>query len=147
MVHQVRMPRFPSGLDWDLVRLNRRLSDIDGIAGFDIEQWTEDGLGPARGLCLELPSGRIIALMELDYLIERGQASGPDILVDGGEAAREGFAAIATDVLAALGLDDTAIAWQPDDIGAWSASARRTLEDWQARIGAHEGRGIRDRDD
>lgn len=128
MARQVRDHMFPSGVDWELLQLNRPLSSLAVLAGLDIERWEEDGWGPARGLCIALPSGRVILLRQLDYEIETGRQSGPAIIVDGGEAVVEGFGAIADDVLSSLGLDDDAVAWRPDDIEEWSAGAQRSVE-------------------
>ena len=93
----------------------------------------EDGWGSARGLWLALKSGRVVLLRQLDYEIETGRAKGPVIVVDGDEAVKEGFATIAADVLASLGLDDSAVAWRPEDLEKWSADAHDLLEWWRAR--------------
>jgi hypothetical protein len=132
-VRQVRDHRFPSGLDWQLFQLNRRLSEIDALSSLEIEKWEEDGWGSARGLWLALKSGRVVLLRQLDYEIETGRAKGPVIVVDGDEAVKEGFATIAADVLANLGLDDSAVAWRPENLEKWSADAHDLLEWWRAR--------------
>ena len=132
-VRQVRGHVFPSGLDCELLQLNRQLSEIEALSVFDIERWEEDGWGSAQGLWLALKSGRVVLVRQLDYEIETGRAKGPVIVVDGGEAAKEGFATIADDVLASLGLDDSAVAWRPEDIQKWSADAQDLLEWRRAR--------------
>lgn len=127
-VQQVRSHRFASGVDYELLQLNRLLSEIDAISELEIERWEEDGWGVARGLWLVLKSGRVVLARQLDYEIETGRAKGPVIVVDGGEAAAEGFATIATDVLASLGLDDSTVAWRPEDVERWSKDAQDLLE-------------------
>jgi len=109
------------------LQLNRQLSEIEVLSILDIERWEEDGWGPAQGLWLALKSGRVVLLRQLDYEIETGRATGPVIVVDGGEAATEGFVTIAADVLASLELDDGTVAWRPEDIERWSADAQDLL--------------------
>jgi hypothetical protein len=66
-VVQVYDYRFPNA-DYVIMRFQERISEIAKSLGFEVESW-DDQLGPTRGMCLRLPTGRVVALVELQHLI------------------------------------------------------------------------------
>src|SRR5262245_43147077 len=108
--------RFPNGIGWPIAHLRTRVRDIAQRFGLTVEAWEENGLGPASGFIIGLPSGRAMALRELTYLIEREGAEGPELLADAGDVAAFGVEALVAEMLDALDLPRQAIAWiAPDD--------------------------------
>jgi len=98
---------------------------------FEPESWEEDGLGPARGGLIRLPSGRIALLMELAHQIKHRVVPGPHVVIDGGDVVTFSVSALVDEVVHALGLSESAVAWKADeDI---RQSAAQTLAAWRAR--------------
>ena len=59
--------RFPHA-DYAILRFQVRISEIARSLGFEIESWEEDGLGPARGMLLRLPTGRVVLFLSLIHI-------------------------------------------------------------------------------
>lgn len=123
-LRRVNSYRFPSGIVWPLLQLNRPLADLPVFSTFEPERWEEDGLGHARGFFLALPSGRVVLIKEYDHAIAHGLSMGSEIDVDGREAAVEGFAAINDDVMDGLQIDEGLVDWRPDNLAQWALDAR-----------------------
>jgi hypothetical protein len=100
---------FPSGIDWPLISLRASLTDIAQRFQLKIDQWEEDGLGPARGMLVRLPSGRIVLLRELQHAVKHLGAEGPEVHVDAGDLASAGTEPIIADVIDGLQLSSTDI--------------------------------------
>jgi hypothetical protein len=54
-----------SAVPWPIARLTVRLEHIATRNGLTLQNWIEDGLGPATGCAGRLPSGVVIELVEL----------------------------------------------------------------------------------
>jgi hypothetical protein len=57
------------------------------------ESW-DDGRGPARGVLIRLPSGRIALLKELAYAIKYHGWPGPELVVDGADLVGFGISSL-----------------------------------------------------
>lgn len=119
--------KFPSGLAWILATIGLRVEVLAHRVGARLETWEPDGLGTAHGFYLRLPSGRVVLLQELEHAVSDHGVAGPDVYVDGAEAATEGFERLLAEVSGALGLDIRAISWRPLDVQAWSDGAAQTI--------------------
>jgi hypothetical protein len=133
-VKQVMDHRFPSGLGQQIGGLSVRIDSIVDRYGLMLEEWDEDGLGLARGLAIELPSGRVVLLQELAYAIERLGSRGPDVIADGGDIMSTGVAPLLIEVLEALGLSNEAVAWTaPESIREASATILEAAKNSKSR--------------
>jgi hypothetical protein len=110
-IAQVFEHRFPSGLDLPIAVLSIRLDDIATRLGMEPVSWEEPGLGPTRGVCIRLPSGRIVLILEHAYAIKYG-APGAQLVADGDDVVSLGVSALVDEILLALGLSDNAVAWK-----------------------------------
>jgi hypothetical protein len=81
--------KFPSGEGVEVLRLAINLDELAARLGITLEDWEEDGFGPARGAFVRLPSHTVILVRELQYL-RRGDG-GVDIIVDAGSLADRGL--------------------------------------------------------
>lgn len=100
-----------------LATLTVRVQALADQLGFRLRQWDQDGLGPASGALLELDSGRVILLCELQHLIETGNGAGPSIEVDAAQVAAHGVEPLLTEALAALRVSPDAVDWTaPSDL-------------------------------
>jgi hypothetical protein len=115
--------RWPT-MDFALATLGVRVDDLARRRGFRVEAWEEDGLGPARGAALRLPSGRPVVLQELQFAVDAGTASGPALLVDAADLGAVGVGPLVGEVLAALDLGPDALAWLQEPEAAAEAAAR-----------------------
>lgn len=107
--------RFPSGSAWPIAVLTVNLDDILARFRMGPENWVEDGLGPARGVVIRLPSGRVVLIRELEHAINHLGASGPDLSVDGADVVSAGVSALVGEVVSALGLSESAVAWKASE--------------------------------
>lgn len=126
--------RYPSGMHLPVMTIRIDLRDVAGRLGVTVETWEEDGLGPACGMFLRLPSGRVVLLRELEHAVKRLGAEGPEVFADVGD-----LAALDVERLVAEVLDDLDL---PREQVAWIASndARQRAADLFARIvRMHEG--------
>jgi hypothetical protein len=64
---------------WPIAVLTGSLDDILTRFRMEPESWVEDGLGPARGIVIRLPSGRVVLIRELEYAPKHLGLSGPDL--------------------------------------------------------------------
>ena len=110
-IHQVFGHRFPSGTDWGLVSLRMPVDDIAARFGWTVERWEEDGLGPATGLLVELPSGRVVLLRELQHVRKYYGEEGPTVHVDAGDLAAFGIEALVAEILEGLGMSRDLVKW------------------------------------
>lgn len=88
-----------------MARLAVRLEDIAAKNDLTLQNWIEDGLGPAIGCGGRLPSGVIIFLRELEHLISRSKAKGPDVFADAADLQEIGVDKLLSETLSALSLD------------------------------------------
>ena len=84
-ITRILVHRFPSGLDWDIAGLSVSLDDVAARLGIDLQDWEEDGLGPARGGFIRLPSGRIVLIRALAYAAKHHGWRGTDVIADAGD--------------------------------------------------------------
>jgi hypothetical protein len=59
---QVFEYRFPSGLECAIASISMPVDDAASRHEMRLETWEEDGLGPAQGFFVRLPSGRVVLL-------------------------------------------------------------------------------------
>lgn len=90
--------------DWPIARLTVRLPIIADANDLTLDNWEEDGLGPATNCVFRLPSGIVVLLQELEHLIGRSLAKGPDVYADAGDVEKLGIDEILDETLLALGL-------------------------------------------
>lgn len=126
-LEQLRDFKFPSGFERNLATVDRRVSDLANRLGVKLERWEEDGLGWASGFVWG-PAQFPTLIVEQDHAVERNSRRATTIVVDGGEAARNGHRATLDRVVALLGLDQDAISWVPEDPVAWADEARRIID-------------------
>jgi hypothetical protein len=80
---------------------------VDALAhrlGVAVQTWVEDGLGPARGFGVRLPSGRVYLFEELETSVLHHGARGPNVYVDAGALAEVGVMVLLAELLEACGL-------------------------------------------
>lgn len=87
-----------------LAGLAVRVDDLAARLGVPVLAWDEDGLGPARGICCRVPSGRVYFLEELELAVMHQGARGPTVYVDAADLGAFGVGPLVAEVLAALGL-------------------------------------------
>jgi hypothetical protein len=109
-VIQVYDYRFPH-TDYPIMRFQVRISEIAKSLGFEVESW-DDQLGPTRGMLLRLPTGRVVAFLELQHLINHYGDKGPYVHVDAALLAELGVEPLIDDVLTSLGLSDQLVDWR-----------------------------------
>lgn len=122
--------RWPT-IEFSLALVVEPLDAIAARLGLPLEPWDEEGLGPARGVAVRLPSGRPVLLRELEYAARRPGATAPDVelAVDAADLGELGVGAMLAEALAALGVSSAATAWVQDPEsqgeaarrGAWAA--------------------------
>src|SRR5271170_5584423 len=113
-VSQVFECRFSSeGLT--IARINICFDDLISRLGLKPESWEEPGLGAARGAMICLPSGRTIAIQELEHLRKDMNVLGPDIIADAGDVFAWGVGPLVDEAVAAFGLPKSAVAWSAGD--------------------------------
>ena len=130
-IRQISEYRFPD-IDFTVVTLRASLDEIAERFGLKIETWDEDGLGPARGMFVGFPSGRVMLLRELEHQVKHGVVAGPSVWIEAGPIAELGVQPLIDEVLEGLGLPADAVAWRPiDDVreAAAEAVARMTQKD------------------
>jgi hypothetical protein len=110
-VVQVYDYRFPNA-DFPIMRFQVRISEIARSLGLEIESWEEDGLGPARGMLLRLPTGRVVLFRELQHLIDHYREMGPYVHVDAAVIAEFGVEPLINEVLTSLDLPQQMVDWR-----------------------------------
>jgi hypothetical protein len=110
-VVQVYDYRFPNAY-FPIMRFQVRLSEIARSLGFEIESWEEDGLGPARGMLLRLPTGRVVLFRELQHAIDHYREMGPYVHIDAGAIAEFGVEPLISEVLTSLDLPQQMVDWR-----------------------------------
>ena len=113
-IRQVSEYRFPN-IDFPVAILRASLDEIAERFGLKIEAWEESGLGPARGMFIGIPSGRIMLLRELEHAIKHLGEAGPTVSIEAGAMAALGVQPLIDEVLDGLGLSADAVAWRPSD--------------------------------
>ena len=112
-----------------------RVDDLASRLGFAVEDWEEEGLGPARGAAIALPSGRVFQLQELAHLVEHFGAPGPDVLMDATDVAAIGIPALCSEVLDALRLTPESVVWlQKSEAAAEAADCARWARTYLAEM-------------
>jgi hypothetical protein len=109
-VVQVYDYRFPNP-EYEIMRFQVRISEIAKSLGFEVESW-DDQLGPARSMSLRLPTGRVVAFLELQNLINHHGDKGPYVQVDAALLAEFGVEPLIDEVLTSLGLSDQLVDWR-----------------------------------
>ena len=109
-VVQVYDYRF-SNPEYEIMRFQVRISEIAKSLGFEVESY-DDQLGPARGMRLRLPSGRVVVFSELQHSITHHGEEGPYVQVDAAVLAEFGVEPLIDEVLTSLGLSDQLIDWR-----------------------------------
>jgi hypothetical protein len=133
-VIQVYDYRFPH-TDYPIMRFQVRISEIAKSLGFEVESW-EDQLGPTRGMLLQLPTGRVIAFLELQHAIDHYGEMGPYVHVDAAVIAEFGVEPLIIEVLTRLGLSDQLVDWRATseqqqtaiDFMKWAAAQKKEKE-------------------
>ena len=92
--------------------------------GAQVKEWSEDGLGPVRGICVRLPSGRVVLIQEYTYAIQHGMHSGPELAVDAADVATLGVDALLQEVLEVLEIPPGAVQWRQASSAAAIAAER-----------------------
>jgi hypothetical protein len=110
VISQVSEYRFTSP-DLPIISLRVRIAEIAERFGLTVETWEEDGLGPACGMFLKFPSGRVMLLRELEHAVEHLGQKGPTVYVGASEVAAVGVEPLVTEVQESLGLKNDAVAW------------------------------------
>jgi hypothetical protein len=124
---------FPSGLDWEIADLSTSLDDLAAEFGLELQSRDEDGLGPARGAFVRLPSGRVVLIRVLAHAAKHF-GCGIGVVADGGDVVALGVCALIDEVISAFGLSDGVVAWAADEESRRKAAeildgrARRTSE-------------------
>lgn len=119
---------------FSLMGLGVRVDDLAARLGVPLEEWEEDGLGPARGAFLRGEAGLVFLLREQRHAVERLGAEGPVVEVDAGHVARVGVALVRESVLRTLRLSAADVAWAQDPSA--QAEASRVAESarvWRLR--------------
>jgi hypothetical protein len=119
--------RFPSGFDKHVARLAVPLGKLCAQFKGALQSWDEDGIGRVRGAFIQLPSGRVVLLRELELLKEIDPCSGTDVFADGGDVGRLGAKFVANEVIDALGVP-LAVSWCAGDEA--SVEATEILQYW-----------------
>jgi hypothetical protein len=109
-VVQVYDYRFPNP-EYEIMRFQVRISEIAKSLGFEVESW-DDQLGPARSMCLRLPTGRVVVFFELQHAINHHDEKGPYVQVDAALLAEFGVEPLIDEVLTSLGLSDQLVDWR-----------------------------------
>jgi len=109
-VVQVYDYRFPNP-EYEIMRFQVRISEIAKSLGFEVESW-DDQLGPARSMCLRLPTGRVVVFFELQHAINYHDEKGPYVQVDAALLAEFGVELLIDEVLTSLGLSDQLVDWR-----------------------------------
>lgn len=116
-IRQVANYRWPSGGEQPIGQLRIPLSDVAQRIGLKLEQWDEEGVGPARGAWCRLPSGRVVQLYELS------QKPGINVSADLSDVSHFGSVNLLLEVMKALKLDVKAVSWvQSERADRWVAS-------------------------
>src|SRR5262249_36313683 len=103
-------PTTPMGL----ATLHVRVDDLAGRLGVAVQTWTEDGLGPPRGLGGRLPSRRAILVEELEWQVRHHAAGWVNVYVDAAALGALGAEPLVAEVLDSLGLDRSSLATVAD---------------------------------
>lgn len=98
-------------MEFALATLTLRVDELARRVGIRVDAWEVEGLGPARGAALRLASGRPMLLQELQFPIETGASSGPDVWVDATDLAALGVDDFLTEVMQALDVGRDAVDW------------------------------------
>lgn len=94
-----------------VARIGIGFDDLISRLGLALETWDEPGLGTARGATIRLPSGRIIALQELEHLRKSINVLGSDIIADAGDVLAVGGEPLINEAITAFGLSKNMLAW------------------------------------
>ena len=120
-----------SNPEYEILRFQVRLSEIAKSLGFEIESWTDE-LGPTGAMCLRLPTGRVVVLIERQHLIDHYGKKGPYVQVDAAILAEFGAESLIDEVLTSLGLSDQLVDWRA------TSEQQQYATDFMTRAAAHE---------
>jgi hypothetical protein len=128
-----------STIEFVLASIGIRIEELARRVGFELLDWEEDGLGPARGAAFRLPSGRPILLQELTLAVRGRPDGGPDVWVDAADLGEVGVQALVDELRAVLDVPQSAFVWVQEPSA--QATARRRAK-W-----VHAYRAARERGD
>ena len=100
-----------SNPEYEILRFQMRISEIAKSLGFEVESY-DDQLGPAQGMRIRLPSGRVVVFCELQHSITFHGEKGPYVQVDAAVLAEFGVEPLIDEVLTSLGLSDQLVDWR-----------------------------------
>ena len=108
------VPISPKTLHWGLTAYVATFAcRVDAIAqphGWPVDTWQEDGLGPQRGLFLQLPSGVAMELSEDEHAMTHLGVQGATCSVPREVFRARGSEDLLREILPALGIDAALVA-------------------------------------
>jgi hypothetical protein len=120
--------------DYPFVSLDVRVTEIADRAGLRVETWEEDGLGPASGMFVKLPSGTVVLLRELEHLVEHRGARGPTVYTTADKVVASTVESLVAEVLESLALPKDTISWTADEsVREYAAAMVEHWQSWQHR--------------
>jgi hypothetical protein len=125
--------------DLSFMCLDVRVAEIAERAGFRLETWEEDGLGPASGMFIRLPTGAVVLLRELKHAVEHLGARGPTVWTTADKLAEAGVEPLVAEVLESLELPRDAAYWTaPESLQEIAAKMNEmTMRDGDQRDDVH----------
>jgi shikimate kinase len=117
----------PTSFEWttDAVPLARLAMGVDELAArihAAVSNWEVDGLGPARGFCVRMSSGRAYGFVELELVIRHNGTSGLLVCVDAGDLAALGPDALLAELVDAITISSSGIAGVADEASRTTAA-------------------------
>jgi hypothetical protein len=121
-VQKIPCHHFSSGFSVPIGHLGVRLNEIAEKVGLAPDSWEEHGLGRAVGMFIQLSSGRIVLLRELEHAVKYLGAPGPTIDADPTDVIAVGIEALLDEVVDSLALSRDAIHWSAGAEGERNAA-------------------------
>ena len=110
-----------------LASTRRRAVELAQRVGAKLEDWEEDGLGPASGFALLTPAGRVVQVRELAHQVEQGWA-GAGLDVDAADLLDLGVEALLTEVMDLFGLAAADLIWRVTETSELRDATARLVE-------------------
>lgn len=125
-VQSISSHEWPSGSGvWLVYCIDLRVDALAAALSFGLQDWEEDGLGPARGAWLKLSTGRIILVYELAHAIEALGAKGPTVEVDALEGATLGLERLVSEIRSEVRLTADQIMPIAQNAESWQRDAAK----------------------
>jgi hypothetical protein len=96
-----------STVEWPLLGLSLSVDELASRIDAPVQNWIEDGLGPAKGFVVRLPSSLIVGVEEMEQY--DGRMSGASVIVDSAELAIVGPEKLIKEAKEGLQLSDSEI--------------------------------------